>query len=115
MTATAFDPATAAAAAPRRLPTVLAVLVVRDDEAALRECLASLAGQTYPRLAVLAIEDASSDTSHDILVQSLGDGRVLRNERPLGFARSVARALSTPVAAKADHVLLLHDDVALDA
>ena len=115
MTATASDPDTATVVAPRRLPTVLAVLVVRDGEAALRECLASLAGQTYPRLAILAIDDASSDTSHESLVQALGHGRVLRNERPEGFARSVARALSTPVAAKAEHLLLLHDDVALDA
>ena len=112
MTATASD--TATVAAPRRLPTVLAVLVVRDDDAALRECLASLAGQTYPRLAVLAIDDAVSDASHEVLVQALGDGRVLRNEAPEGFARSVARALSTPVAGQADHLLLLHDDVSLD-
>lgn len=112
MTATASDPATVAA--PRRLPTVLAVLVVRDDEAALRECLSSLASQSYPRLAVLAVDDASSDTSHELLVEALGEGRVLRNERAIGFAASVARALEVPVAAKADHLLVLHDDVALD-
>jgi GT2 family glycosyltransferase len=114
MTATASDPDTTTVAAPRRLPTVLAVLVVRGDEGALRGCLASLAAQTYPRMAVLAVDDASSDASHDILVEALGDGRVMRNDQPEGFARSVAGALATPVAAQADHLLLLHDDVALD-
>ena len=112
MTATASDPATVAA--PRRLPTVLAVLVVRDDDAALRECLASLAAQTYPRLAILAVDDAASDEAHAALVGALGSGRVLQNDRPQGFARSLARVLAMPVAAKADHVLILHDDVALD-
>jgi GT2 family glycosyltransferase len=112
MTATASDTATVAEA--RRLPTVLAVLVVRDDEAALRECLASLAAQTYPRLAILAVDDGASDAAHDALVQALGERRVLRSERPEGFARAIDRALSTPVAAQADHLLLLHDDVALD-
>src|SRR5829696_1739859 len=114
MTATASDTDTTTVAAARRLPTVLAVLVVRGDEGALRGCLASLGAQTYPRMAVLAVDDASSDASHDILVDALGDGRVLRNDHPEGFARSVAGALATPVAAQADHLLLLHDDVALD-
>ncbi|HSL12264.1 MAG TPA: glycosyltransferase family 2 protein [Actinomycetota bacterium] len=100
--------------APREVPTVLAVLVVRRDDGSLRDCLASLAAQTYPRLAVLAVDDASHDGSDDVLVRALGEGRVLRNEAAMGLARSVDRALATPVAAKADHVLILHDDVALD-
>ena len=113
MTATASQPADTVAA-PRRLPTVLAVLVVRDDEAVLRECLASLAAQTYPRLAILAVDDGASEDAHVALVQALGERRVLRSEHPEGFARAIARAASTPVAAQADHLLLLHDDVALD-
>src|SRR3712207_6400062 len=115
MTATASPTDPASIVAPSGVPTVLAILVVRDDGGALRDCLASLAAQTYRRLAVLAVDDASTDGSHDVLVRALGDGRVLRNDHVEGFARSIARALAAPVAAKADHVLVLHDDVALDA
>ena len=110
MTVTAPDPATVAA--PRAFPTVLAVLVVRNAEGWLRECLAALAAQTYPRFGVMAIDDGSDDGSHETLVRALGEGRVVRHDRPEGYARSVAAALALPAAAKADHVLLLHDDVA---
>ena len=111
MTATANADAVAA---PARLPTVLAILVARDAQEWLRECLTALAGQTYPRLAVLAVDDASADGSHELLVQALGAQRVIRHEQRRGLAGSVAAALALPVAAQADHVLLLHDDVALD-
>ena len=62
-----------ATAAPERLPSVLAVLVVRDAAAWLRETLASLAAQSYPRLAVLAVDNASGDGSRELLEQALGD------------------------------------------
>src|SRR4029450_5910163 len=98
---------TASAAAPERAPSVLVVLAVRDAAEWLRECLQALAAQTYPRPGSLAVDDASTDGSNEILVQALGEGRVLRHERRLGPARSFAEALAQPVAAGADFVLLL--------
>jgi GT2 family glycosyltransferase len=95
-------------------PAVLVVLVVRNAVEWLRECLASLAAQTYPRLAVLAIDDASVDGSHEILVQALGERRVVRHASALGLARSFDDTLRLPVAAAADFLLLMHDDTALD-
>ena len=50
-------------ATPERTPTVLVVLVVRDAAAWLRETVAALAAQTYPRLAVLGVDDGSTDDS----------------------------------------------------
>jgi GT2 family glycosyltransferase len=94
--------------------SVLVLLVVRDAAPWLRECLHALATQTYSRIAILAIDDASSDGSHEILVHALGEGRVLRNDTPRGRARSLQEAVSLPVAREADFVLLLHDDAALD-
>jgi GT2 family glycosyltransferase len=105
---------TASVAAPERAPSVLVILAVRDAAEWLRECLQALAAQTYPRLGILAIDDASTDGSHDILVQALGEGRVLTHERRVGLSRSFAEAVAHPVATGADFVLLLHDDAALD-
>jgi GT2 family glycosyltransferase len=103
-----------AAATPERAPSVLVVLVVRDAARWLRECLQALASQTYPRLGILAVDDASADGSNEVLLQALGDGRVIRHEERMGQSRSFAEAVAHPVAGEADFVLLLHDDAALD-
>src|SRR5438034_11171818 len=103
-----------AAATLERAPSVLVVLVVRDAAEWLRECLQALAAQTYPRLGILAIDDASADGSDGVLLQALGEGRVIRHAERAGLSRSFAEAVSHPVAGEADFVLLLHDDAALD-
>jgi GT2 family glycosyltransferase len=97
-----------------RVPSVLAILVVRGAEPALRRCLHALANQTYPAFGVLAIDDASTDDANELLVRALGQARVIRNEEPLGYARSYASALALPVVAAAEHLLLLHGDAVLD-
>ncbi|HWC32988.1 MAG TPA: glycosyltransferase family 2 protein, partial [Actinomycetota bacterium] len=94
-------------------PSVLAVIVVRDAAPWVRRSLAALARQTHPRLGVLAVDNASTDGSADVLERLLGRRRVIRSERNLGFPGGVRRALSVPAAREADFVLLLHDDVAL--
>jgi GT2 family glycosyltransferase len=104
----------ASVATPERVPTVLAVLVVRDAADRLRECLIALAEQTYPRLGVLAVDDASSDGSHELLEHALGQARVIRNDEPRGLARSFDAILAHPAVGAADHLLLLHDDAVLD-
>ena len=103
-----------ATAAPERSPSVLAVLVVRDAAGWLRETLAALSAQTYPRLAVLAVDDASSDGSTDLLRDALGERRVIALPHPQGFAGAVQSALELPVASEADFVLVMHDDAAVD-
>jgi GT2 family glycosyltransferase len=100
--------------APTRGPSVLAILVARSSVPALRACLHALADQTYETLGILAIDDAADDETHELLVRALGEARVIRNDEPLGYARSVSVALGQPVAAAADHVLLLHGDTVLD-
>ena len=49
-----------------------------------------------------------------MLVQSLGEGRVIRHASRRGLSRSFAEIVLLPIAAEADFVLLLHDDVAMD-
>ena len=44
------------------IPSVLAIVVTHDGREWLRDCLVSLAAQTYPLLDVLVVDDASSDS-----------------------------------------------------
>src|SRR5919108_2456896 len=96
-------------------PTVLAVVVVTDGAAAwIGTCLRALAHQSYPRLGVLAIDDATTDGAAELLDRALGGRRVLRNERALGFAGSIRAALERPVASGADFVLIVDPRAAPD-
>ena len=99
---------------PRRPPTVLVVLVVHDAEPWLRDTLRALAAQTHRPLAVLAVDSASRDGSRAILEQALGPKRVLVLDEGAGVAGAVAAALELSAAREADHLLILHDDTALD-
>ena len=97
----------------RKPPSVLVVLVAKDGAPWLRQCLLALSRQTHPRLGVMAVDNASTDGSADLLATTLGQDRVLRLARNEGFAGAVNRALATDLAREADYVLLLHDDALL--
>ncbi len=108
------QPPSAAATEGRvRPPSVLVVLVVWDGAEWVRQCLMSLSRQTHPRLSVLAVDNASTDGSGEILEGALGSERVLTLEENRGFAGAVGAALATPFAKEADYVLLMHDDTML--
>jgi GT2 family glycosyltransferase len=96
-----------------RTPSVLVVLVVRDGARWLRECLQSLAVQRYPRLGVVAVDNASADGSNEILLQALGERRVLTLSEDQGIAGALRAAADLPAAQAADYLLVLHDDAAL--
>jgi hypothetical protein len=96
-------------------PTVLAVIVATDGAARwLPGCLRSLSHQSYPKLGVLAVDDATTDGSDELLLRSLGERRVARNGGRRGFAGSVREALDRPAARGADFVLLVDPRAALD-
>lgn len=96
-----------------RPPSVLVVVVCRDGLEWLRRCLSSLARQTHPRIGVLAVDNASTDGSVAFLTSTLGAERVIPLERNHGFPGAVTEALRHDAAARADYVLLLHDDTQL--
>jgi GT2 family glycosyltransferase len=95
-------------------PSVLAIVVVRDGAAWIRRTLSSLARQTHPRFGVLAVDNASSDGSSEILEELLGPRRVMKLSEDHGFPGAIRRALELPAAAEADYVVFLHDDAALE-
>ncbi len=93
--------------------SVLAVLVVHDGSSWLTRTLDALAAQTYGDIQVLAVDNASTDGSRDLLLDRLGEERVLLADRDLGFAAAVSMALDAAPSPDAPFVLLLHDDLAL--
>jgi GT2 family glycosyltransferase len=96
-------------------PSVLALIVVGPGATPwLRDCLLSLANQSYARLGVLAVDDGAEEASREMLHRSLGARRVLRNEYPIGAARSVRAALDRPVARGADFILIVDPRASLD-
>jgi GT2 family glycosyltransferase len=110
------SPATAAVASTgTSTPSVLALIVVGPGPMPwLRDCLLSLAHQSYPRVGVLAVDDGADQAAQEMLIGSLGSRRVLKNEQRFGSARSIRAALDLPVAKGADFVLLVDPRASLD-
>ncbi len=103
-------PEPSAAEAP---PRVLAVLVSRNGAEWLVPTLRTLRAQRYPNLEVLAVDNASTDGTGDLLRSRLGEDQVLTLPGPVGFGRAVAQAVRTPQGEAAAYILLVHDDMAL--
>ena len=61
-----------------KVPSVLVVLVAKDGEPWLPQCLSSLSHQSHPRIGILAIDNGSTDRSASILESALGSARVIR-------------------------------------
>lgn len=103
-----------AAADDVRSPSVLVVLVASDAAGWLRESLRSLASQTHSRLGVVAVDNASTDGTVEILEQALGEARVIRLRENAGIAGAVRAATRLAAAQAADYLFVLHDDAALE-
>src|SRR6185369_197595 len=99
---------------PRKEPSVLVVLVVHDGLPWLRECLRSVSRQTHPRLGIVAVDNASTDGSRPVLEQALGADRVVAMSKNVGLPAAFQAGLKNDAAERADYLLLLHDDTALE-
>lgn len=88
---------------------VSAVIVNWNGGKLLAACLESLAAQTYAPIEVVAVDNASTDGSAELLA-AYPDVQLLRNETNLGFTVPNNRAIS---ASNGEFVLLLNTDVTL--
>jgi GT2 family glycosyltransferase len=93
-------------------PAVVAVVVTRDPGPWFEETLRSLAAQDYPELSVLVLDAASAVDPTPTVAAILPGAFVRRLPDNRGFAASVDSVLG--MVSGASHLLLCHDDVALD-
>src|SRR3954471_16659506 len=89
--------------------SVAIVLVVRDAARWLRDCIEGLSAQTHPRVGVVAVDNASTDGSRDLLQQALGPDRVITLPENRGLPGAMKAALEHPAVREADYLLLLPD------
>lgn len=108
------DPRAPSDAAVASSSGVLAVIVCRNGLGTLPDCLMALGRQTYPTLSVVAVDEGSTDGSRDVLLETLGEDRVLAGVRGGGSAGALRTIRDLPAVDVADYVLLLHDDTILE-
>jgi len=94
-------------------PRVAAVLVVHDGVEWLGSVLATLAAQRYPELDLVAVDNASTDGSAEVLARRIPADKLLTQPHNTGFGAAVEAVLNHPSVADAELLLLLHDDLAL--
>lgn len=92
-------------------PAVVAVVVTRDPGPWLAESLASLAGQDYPNLSILVVDEASAQDPTAVVAEAAPSAFVRRLAAPVGFGRAANEVLG--IVEGASHYLFCHDDVAL--
>ncbi|MDP9069407.1 MAG: glycosyltransferase [Actinomycetota bacterium] len=102
------------------LPSVLCIVVTHNGRTWFKDCLVALNTQTYPLLDVLVVDDASDDSHVDPTLKRIAKRHLkrrrwgyLRTPRPLGYGGAINWALSR-VRSRADLLLFIHDDAALD-
>ncbi len=95
-------------------PLISVILPCYNAEKYLEEALASLVGQSYGRMEILAIDDGSSDTTGRIIQKfAMEDERViaLHNKKNLGLIRTLNRGVAL---AKGEYIARMDaDDIAM--
>jgi GT2 family glycosyltransferase len=119
-TAIGREPTRARAAPSVPEPRVLAIVVTHRGRPWLRACLTALNTQSYSRLDVLVVDDASPEWRRPphlkrVVKRHLGRRRwgFLRTRRSMGFGGAINWAMSR-VRTDAELLLFVHDDVVLE-
>jgi len=83
----------------------------REDTVA---CLESLRRVVYRPLETLVVDNGSTDGSPEAVAARFPDVTLVRNERNLGFAGGMNVGITAALAAGADYVLTLNNDMVVD-
>ncbi|MGH2726145.1 MAG: glycosyltransferase family 2 protein, partial [Actinomycetota bacterium] len=96
--------------------SVLVLLVASNGDPWLREVIEGIRNQTHDDIAVIAVDNASTDGSRKLLEKAFGRDNVVGLDRRVGFGRALAAALKVVAerAIPADAFLILHDDAVMD-
>jgi GT2 family glycosyltransferase len=97
----------------RDFPVVCALVLNWNGADETIECLNSLVQQTYPQIKLLVVDNGSTDDSVDRIIEVYPDVKLVANDRNLGFSGGVNVGLRHAFSTKADHVLILNNDLIL--
>lgn len=88
---------------------ISAIIVTRNNADTLRECITSLLKQTYGKIEIIIVDNASNDNTREIIAKY--KARPINNEKNYGFARANNQGIN---ASNGEYVLFINDDVTLD-
>ena len=91
-------------------PRVCAVIVNWNGREVLGRCLSTLLASSYPELSVVVVDNASTDGSRELILQSFPSAVLLENHRNLGYAGGVNAGLRHALAQGVEYALLLNND-----
>ncbi len=91
-------------------PRVCAVIVNWNGRQVLDRCLSTLTASTCQGLAVVVVDNASSDGSLEFVRQSFPTALLIENRRNLGYAGGVNVGLRHALAEGGEYALLLNND-----
>jgi len=91
---------------------VSAIVVTYNSEEHIRECLSALEGQDYEPLEIIVVDNASGDRTREIVGQEFPPARLLALKKNIYFPAAVNKGLEV---AEGDFILILNDDVVLEA
>lgn len=96
--------------------SVLVLLVASNAEPWLPDVIEGVRAQTYDEVEVLAVDNASTDSSRQLLAKAFDASNVVSLDRRAGYGRALAAALKVASERNtaADAFLLLHDDAAME-
>ena len=83
-------------------------LVTWNNERELPLCLEGLRQQTYPAFEVIAVDNASSDQSLELVRRNVPEAHLIANEENLGYYKAHNQAIEM---AKGEYYLALNPDV----
>jgi GT2 family glycosyltransferase len=92
-------------------PLVSVVIPVWNGRSLLEPCLSALGAQSYPRIEIIAVDNASTDGSAHLIEARHREVRLLRSDRNLGFAGACNLGID---AAGGEIVVLLNQDAVAD-
>jgi len=96
---------------PDPLPLVSVVVVSRNGQRHLAECLPSLAAQTYPHIEVIVVDDQSEDGTEKFLRENCPTVKIIKQVGGPNFAAGNNQGIKQ---ATGELILLLNNDTVLD-
>jgi GT2 family glycosyltransferase len=100
----------------KRSPGVAVIILNWNGLADTSECLESLHAITYPKYQTIVVDNGSFGDDAQMLRERFGDSiRLIASPENLGFAGGCNLAIREALAGEADYVLLLNNDVTVDA